>query len=49
LKFAIIKSNQKGGMPIEDDSQQLRRFSTPPVLSDTGISRDRDDSEVKTQ
>jgi hypothetical protein len=36
-------------MPIEDDSQQLRRFSTKPVFLDTGISRDREDSEGKTQ
>jgi len=49
LIFAIMKTNQKGGMPIEDDSQQLRRFSTHPVLSDTGNSRDRVDSETKSQ
>jgi hypothetical protein len=47
--FAIMKSHQKGGMPIEDETQQLRRFSTTPVLSGTGISRDREDSEGKTQ
>ena len=44
-----MKSHQKGGMPIEDETQQLRRFSTTPVLSGTGISRDREDSEGKTQ
>jgi len=49
LKFVIMKPYQKGGLPIEDDTQQLRRFSTPPVFLDIGNSRDREDSEDKTQ
>lgn len=44
-----MKSYQKGGLPIEDETQQLRRFSTTPAFLDTGNSRDRDDSEGKTQ